>query len=255
MAGFDIGNSMLLLRIKRITESGVYPGSGEVIAMRLSLIEDGPPPLNVRQYIEGYKTPIEKTDIATELPPGYPSALPRPYYLPDGRIVLKPVPVPYEISNNDIAWIMVALQNAINTYSRHPYTINWEVPGKGSGFGHIYQTCKADTNPVNFAMWKFYDYSSPPDVGGDPLGQQILGSILSFIPGGSLIGNTLNVLGNMIQGGPTTTNLPPPAPGKGSESVTTGGSSETTDPGRKPVNWLLTAGIALALLIATYDSD
>ena len=252
MAGIiDVGNMQLYSRIKAIVQGSVYPSEGEVGWMRMSLVNDGMPPPMTRDLIDSYVTPIFKTDIQTELPPGYPAALPRPYYLPDdGRIVLKPVPVAYNLSNENVAWIMAALQNAINKYSRHPYPINWEVPNQGSGFGRIVQTCKKDSNPANFVLWKFYDYSLPPDVGGDPLGQQLLGSVLSLIPGGGLIGQTVGLLSNYVQGGTTTTNLPPPAPGTGSSSVAVG---EPAPQSGKKSNTGLVVLLLLAAGALTYD--
>lgn len=246
------GNLQLGSLIKKIATVNYYPSELEVYLMRSLLVEGGPPPLNTQDYIKNYSTPISETDIPCELPPGYPANLPRPYYLPgDGRIVLKKVPVIFELSNADIGWVMVALQNAINTYSRHPYPINWEVAKYGSGFGHIYETCKQDITPNNFVFWKFWNYAEPPDTGGDPLGQMFLGTVLKLIPFGNIVGNTLNLFSTMTAGSGPTTNLPPPLPGTGS-----GNTSPVQQDGEQPgggatdkSNWWIWAAVAAGGLI------
>jgi hypothetical protein len=221
--------------------------------MRSSLVQAGSPPFTVSSYIKNYVTPIDKGDIRCEVPPGYPANLPAPYYLSDKRIVLKKVPVNFELSNADVAWIMVALQNAINVYSPRPYPINWEVAGKGSGFGRIVECVKKDDTAANFVLWKFYDFSPQPDVGGDPLGKMLLGTVLSFIPGGNLIGNTLGLLSNMFGNQPGT-NLPPPASGSGSGNVTPGGGGGQVEDKKFNI-WPWVAGAFAALAVYFYDDE
>lgn len=259
-----LGNTWLFSQIKTVIQSGTYPKQETLAFMQKSWFEKGKPGLpyyqELQKLFEGYRTPTTPGEIATPLPPGYPANLPRPYYLPDERIVLKPVPVTFEqLSNADVGWIMVALQNAINMYSREPYPINWTVQNKGSGFGDIVACAEppgADMikNMFHFVFWRFHNFSKPPDVGGDPLGQMILSTVLSFIPGGKIVGNTLGLLSNALMDSTPVTNLPPPAPGTGSGNVAPGaaGAGDTEKP-----NYLLWGGIAAALLgiYVWYDSD
>lgn len=76
-----------------------------------------------------------------EVPPGYPDYLPKPV-LRDGGLYLSPYPAMpnvlfSQIPNNDVAWVMVALQPWILKYSPTPYDINWVIDGWGSGKAHI----------------------------------------------------------------------------------------------------------------------
>ena len=250
----SIGNSTLGLLIRKIVDNNLYPSEFDVSRMRTSLIEGGMPPFNIREVISRYVTPINEGDIRCETPPGYPANLPAPYYLPDKRIVLKPVPVSYELSNVDVAWIMVALQNAVNLYSKHPYPVNWEVAGKGSGFGRIVECAQRDDSPENFVMWKFHNFAVQPDVGGDPLGKMLLGTVLSFIPFGGIIGNTLGLLSTM-QPGSGATNLPPPPAGSGSGNTYPGEEETGSDGTMNYTPWLIGAAVMAALLYWYYEGD
>jgi len=75
------------------------------------------------------------------VPPGYPAHLPRPV-LRDGGLYLEPFPgfakgSGREVTDTDIAWVMVALQPLIMQYAPMPYDVNWVIDGWGSGKAHI----------------------------------------------------------------------------------------------------------------------
>jgi len=64
--------------------------------------------------------------LTTWVPDGYPQGSPRPYLTADGRIVLRPLmvtPVPPGMTADQRnAYILAALQAAVNKYSGQPIT-------------------------------------------------------------------------------------------------------------------------------------
>lgn len=198
---------------------------------------------------------VSVSDQPVELPAGYPSYLPRPYIDKYGRLVLRAVPLlNYELTQQDVGWIMTALQPAINRYAKHPYNITYET-SESSGYGWIKVICEQKILVLSNLMNKYHDFLQDPYDQSSAVAKSIVayaGNLL--FPGLGTVALTL-VSPLTSQGAspqaifPTTGNQP----GIESAGTAPAGSTPVGDSGIGAKNLLILGGLALLGLILLGD--